>query len=191
MIPHHTLNRIVTSIPQRSVDLPGTVRDNLFPWDMDAENPAPTQPSSDDETYKLLNKLDLRGYIQGHGGLDAPVEDMHFTPAQRQLMAIATGCIHHYTHHTKIVLIDESTELLTPQMDNKAHRVIATVFRDCTKFFFAHRQDILRALDAHMNLGDIGDPVDFHKNLDRPPAYATAAECAEARDYDEEDSYDS
>lgn len=147
---------------------------------------------TDEEILTLLGELDLREHILARGGLDADVEDMHFTPGQRQLMAIATGCFHHFTHDTKIVLIDESTEVLDAKMDNQAHRLIARVFIGCTKFFFAHRRDILGAMDVFMNLGEMKREFEFSVSISRPPAYATAAEYAEAEDrqpFDDEDIY--
>lgn len=148
---------------------------------------------TDEQIYQLLDDLNLRDYILTHGGLDADVKDMHYSSGQRQLMAIATACFHHFSHNTKIVLIDESTELLDARLDNQAHRVIANVFKTCTKLFFAHRRDILAALDANADLGDIGEDFRYRRNMFKPPAYATAAEYAEARDHqssDDEDIYD-
>ena len=193
-IPHRILGRIFTSISQRPVDLPGTVRDNLFPWDMATEDNALRSLFTDEQILEVLRELDLQDHIEAHGGLDAAVEVMHFTPGLRQLMAIATACFHHMAHGSKIILIDEATEILDPVMDNKAHRVIARAFNGCTKLFFAHRRDILGAMDAYMDLGDIGEVYRFRRNIFRPPAYATAAEYAEAHDYqpfDDEDIYDS
>ena len=138
-VPKKLLRSRITTIPQHPTKLPGTIRDNLLPWDL----PKAEKSIPDPEILLVLSELGLREYIDDAGGLDAEAEGVELSKGQKQLLAIARAILHHRVHATRIVLMDEVTSSLNPEAGTQILEVLNRSFRGCTTFIVAHRTQTL------------------------------------------------
>lgn len=146
-IPRERRQNLITVIMQQPAKLPGTLRNNLLPWEISIDEHA-VSAHADEELYDLLEQLGLRTHVEFNGGLDILAEDMNFSFGQRQLVSIAMAILHNRSFRTKIVLLDEVTSAMDSQLDDKVHAIMKTAFEGSTIFVVAHRTDLLYYVDT-------------------------------------------
>lgn len=148
-IPRHQLRTRLTTLPQDSIEILGSVRDNLLPFDQDDESESSEDgqdtektTSKKDRTAELetvLAKVHLLDVITKKGGLDVAAKDLHLSSGQHQLFNLARAILHKHDTGSKIVLMDE----VTSSMDFETDRIIQTLldseFGDCTRIVISHR----------------------------------------------------
>lgn len=142
-IPKRQLRSRITTIPQYPVKLPGTIRDNILPWDLpNAEKSVP-----DNEILSILSDLGAKDYIEAHGGLDAEAVDVELPHGQKQIVAMTRAILHQRVHKTKIVLMDEVTSALEDGAGQRALVVLHQAFKDCTTFIVTHKTQTLQEVN--------------------------------------------
>lgn len=146
-IPRERRENLITVITQQPAKLPGTLRNNLLPWEISIDEHA-ASTHADEDLYALLEQLGLRTHVEFNGGLDTLADDMNFSFGQRQLVSIAMAILHNRSFQTKIVLLDEVTSSLDSEMDDKVHGIMQTAFEGSTIFVVAHRTDLLYYVDT-------------------------------------------
>lgn len=151
-IPKQILrSKYITTVSQDSIDFDESVKYNLCPWTMSKSQAAEGNPNNL-ALACLLSELGLWDVIGGEKGLDVKVSALGLSPGQKQLFAIARGCMQHMTFDGNIVLMDEVTSNLDQDTQDNVIRVLKEVFEDATVFMVAHRTETLQGVDLIMTV---------------------------------------
>lgn len=149
-IPRDTLRSRITSITQFGLELKGSVRLNMDPFDPFLR---PSTFFLEDEMLKgILRRVALWDFVEEHGGLDADFAEMNFSYEQNQLFQLARAILHKQAMRTKIVLIDEGTTGTDLETETLIHQVIREVFNDCTILIVSHRMSLFDEADVILRL---------------------------------------
>jgi ATP-binding cassette, subfamily C (CFTR/MRP), member 1 len=114
-------------IPQDPVIFDGSIRRNLDP----------SETTSDDDLWSVLQRVHLRDAVTSMGGLDAPLaeEGSNMSAGQRQLLCIGRALL----RKAKILLLDEASSSIDMETDYLLQQTIRREFADCTVLTIAHR----------------------------------------------------
>lgn len=148
-IPRAVLRSRITSISQDLINLPCSVRDNLSPRDM---NKAPEDCPSDECMFQALAKVGLESHVKAHGGLDGLLGDASLSQGQKQLLALARALIQVSRTKSKIVFVDEATNEIDVECEEKMQTVINDAFQDCTVLTVAHRLHTMNAAGIRLEM---------------------------------------
>ncbi len=129
-ISHSVLRSQIASISQNLVSLPCSVRDDLTPHDM---NEARDARLSDECIFDVLVKVGRESHIKAHNGLDGLLGDADLSQGQRQLLALARALIQAGRTKSKTVLVDEATNEVDVECEEKMQSVMDAAFQDCTE----------------------------------------------------------
>lgn len=144
--PRDMVRSKVTVIPQEPVLFPGTIRDNI----------AAFKALDDDRALRALEKVELRGHVMAHGGLDAKMENLPLSAGQRQLICLARAIV----KQQNILLLDEVTSRVDDTTDRLMQQVIRQEFPGCTIVAVAHRAHTLLDFDRIAVIDD-GKVVEY------------------------------
>ncbi|KAJ1870798.1 Canalicular multispecific organic anion transporter 2 [Coemansia sp. RSA 990] len=117
-IPPSTLSKYLSVVPQSSYTLPGTVRDNLDPFNNHTV----------DELRRSLSMVNL------FTNLDTVVDDWSW--GQKQLLGISRALLQ---RDASILILDEATSALDCRQSQLVNRAIRSRCRDRTVITVAHR----------------------------------------------------
>lgn len=146
----HLRSRI-TVIAQDPVELQGTVRCNLVPFDP-AEASSQSALVGDAVMHETLSQVGLRDLVSANGGLEADFSTLGLSQGQRQLFCLARAVLHHRVLGTKIVLVDEATSNVDIDTDREMQVVMKTAFSECTVITVAHRLETIQDVDVVLEL---------------------------------------
>ena len=134
-IPRDPLARQLSSVDQRIVLFPGTVRNNLTLWDPSVPDAALERAIRDAELIDVLRRRP--------GYLDAAVGEhgSNFSGGQRQRLELARALV----NDPAILLLDEATSALDPATERAV--VDNLERRGCTLLIAAHRLSTVRDAD--------------------------------------------
>lgn len=142
-LPRDILRSRITTLTQSGLELKGTVRLNLNPFD-----PA-LRPRefllTDDMLIGILRRVDLWERIEAHGGLDAPFHRMKFSNGHKKLFHLARAMLHKQMMRTRIILIDEGAP--NAEIEDHMRQVMREVFAGCTILMVSHRPSLFREAD--------------------------------------------
>ncbi len=144
-VPREALRSRITTLTQDGVEVEQSVRFNMYPFNGH-------KPPSDEAILDLLNQVGLREYVQSHGGIDAEMTSMKFSPGQKQLFFVARGILHHQNVGSKIVMMDEATSSMDYGVDKEIQKLIDEHLKDCTIVLIAHRLHSLDNADVVVEL---------------------------------------
>lgn len=148
----HLRSRI-TVIAQDPVELQGSVRCNLVPWDpAEAEELSPGALVGDAVMNETLSQVGLRDLVSANGGLEADFSTLGLSQGQRQLFCLARAVLHHKVMRTKIVLVDEATSNMDMDTDREMQVVMTAAFSECTVMTVAHRLETIQNVDVVLEL---------------------------------------
>lgn len=172
-IPLHTLRKRVTAIPQDTLTLPGTIRQNLMPWLLNEENPTEAHQVASPTVRKVLADTMVGGLIGNAGGIDTSMEEFGMSAGEKQLFNVARSILLQKWYEARVVLMDEVSSNLDPEADDRLQWAIGEAFRGLTTCSIAHRTETLERVKAIYTLdectvslaGEDGDPSDA---FDRP-----------------------
>lgn len=142
-VPRQQLRTSIATISQDSLDLPGSVRDNLLPNTKDFS----AIETTDNYLKETLEKVELWDHIIAKGGLDKPLVDMSFSQGQKQLFAIARSIVYQSVTGSKIVMVDEATSNIDRATDVRVQKVMKEAFQHCTVLTIAHRVQTIKDVD--------------------------------------------
>ena len=147
----HLRSRI-TVIAQDPVELQGTVRCNLVPFDR-ARAPSENAAAVGDVIMQeTLSQVGLWDHISANGGLEADFSTLGLSQGQRQLFCLARAVLHHRIMGTKIVLVDEATSNVDTDTDREMQAVMTAAFSECTVITVAHRLETIQDVDVVLEL---------------------------------------
>ncbi|KAJ6788184.1 hypothetical protein PWT90_06047 [Aphanocladium album] len=164
-VPRHILRSRITTLTQEGVELKGTVRFNMFPFD------APTP--ADDHIIAALEGVGLWAHIEKHGGLDADIVNARLSHGHKQLLFIARAILHQEIMDTKIVLVDEATSSLDAEMDEHIQAIMDESFADCTVLNISHRRGTSDKIDLSIGLST-GEVVEVLRRSSRSGVWVPA-----------------
>ena len=135
-VPRDILRSRITTISQELMELPCSVRDNLVPREiaMAAEDRIDNAKLLD-----VLAKVGLRKLIEKRGGLDAALCDIGLSAGEQQLFALARALVHHDQTKSKVIFVDEATNYVDYECEEKLQDITTEAFQDCTVLTIAHR----------------------------------------------------
>ncbi|CEJ92652.1 hypothetical protein VHEMI08288 [[Torrubiella] hemipterigena] len=145
-IPLDILRRRITTITQSSIELPGSVRANLYPY------PDSATELDDKVIIDVLEFLGIWDYVDANGGLDADIAHLKLSTGQRQLINIARAFLHHKQNKSRIALMDEVTTSLDEATAKRVLEAIEDTFEDCTILMVEHRESALEHMDLSLEL---------------------------------------
>ncbi|XWW93222.1 hypothetical protein V2A60_001154 [Cordyceps javanica] len=164
-VPHNVLRSRITTLTQDGVELKGTVRFNMFPFD--APMPA------DDHIVAALEGVGLWAHIEKHGGLDADIVNVRLSHGHKQLLFIARAILHREIMDTKIVLVDEATSSLDAEMDQQIQDLMDESFADCTVVHISHGRESYDGIDLSIGLST-GEVVEVLRRSSRSGQWVPA-----------------
>ncbi|KAF9973525.1 hypothetical protein BGZ73_003215 [Actinomortierella ambigua] len=136
-------------IPQDPVLFSGTIRTNLDPF----------QKHSDQALWDVLERSNLKAYVQGsQGGLDSQVAEYgeNLSVGQRQLLCLARAML----TNARILIMDEATANVDVQSDVLIQQAMRKEFHDRTILTIAHRLNTVIDFNRILVL-DHGDIKEF------------------------------
>lgn len=151
-IPRNDLRRQIVTISQSQVELDGTIRDNLLPFDKDwvtdttvaastAEKDAKSAADRDAIVRETLEKLGIWTGLEAKKGLDTLMTEAGLSHGEKQLLCIARGVIRRRVHGGNLVLMDEATGGVDRWRDQAVREIMDEHFQGCTFVIVAHRPD--------------------------------------------------
>lgn len=167
--PRNQLRARIVTLSQDQVELDGTIRDNLFPFDKTWGKEAVVELDEkgreeaewkDSIARDTLVRLRIWNQIQGQGGLDAPLTDAGYSHGEMQLLCIARAVVRRRLTGSKLLLVDEATGSLDRRRDHTVREVMKEYFQGCTIIIIAHRDESIADsnVTAHMENGRMGKP---------------------------------
>lgn len=142
-IPRQLLRSRITVMTQDGLELLGSVRFNMDPFD-----PA-LRPRAfiltDAMLTGILQRVGLWDHIERCGGLDARFSAMGFSYGQKKLFQLARAMLHKQIMRTKIIIIDEGA----PNDEVEAHmrQVMQEAFTGCTILMVSHHPTLFERAD--------------------------------------------
>lgn len=148
-IPRSQLRSRITSVPQDSLEITGSVWNNLFPFgtEQTSGNAIPEQ-----KVQALLDEIGLWDYIKAQGGFQTPIAEMLFSAGQKQQFNVIRAILHHMQFETKIVLMDEVTSSVDHLANERIQRMLETAFRGSTWLIISHDTRAVANCDVVLNM---------------------------------------
>lgn len=132
-----------TMIGHNSWIFKGTVRDNLM---MGNPNAAET------EMFEVLDKVNLRAFLEEQNGLDTMVESnaSNFSGGQKQRLALARALL----HDTPVYIFDEATSNIDADSEEAIMTAVKQIAKEKTVILISHRLANVTDSDAIYMLKD-------------------------------------
>ncbi|CEJ83038.1 hypothetical protein VHEMI03070 [[Torrubiella] hemipterigena] len=146
-VDNELLRARITAIPQDSIEIPGTLRFNICPFEYRAK-------VEDSLMISILTRMGIWEYLSERGGLDAEIKGLKLSPGQRQMVCITRGIVHHLQTRSKVVLMDEISSQLDYETDKTVQEVLEAEFKDCTMLTIAHRTETLKDVDMLIEMAE-------------------------------------
>ncbi|KAJ2977796.1 hypothetical protein NQ176_g4174 [Zarea fungicola] len=160
--PDQLRSRIIT-ISQELVELDGSIRDNMIPyntsWDNNAkrtwsEKEGEEAERTDQVIRETLVQLRIWDQAKHKGGLEAPLDEVGYSHGDLQLLCIARAVVRRRLSGSRLVLIDEATASVDDARDRIVREMMRDYFRDCTKIVVAHRTETIADSNVTITMSD-------------------------------------
>ncbi|KAH6996315.1 P-loop containing nucleoside triphosphate hydrolase protein [Ilyonectria sp. MPI-CAGE-AT-0026] len=153
-LPRETIRTRFIAITQDQFVLPGTVGQNIDPFDT-CSLPA---------IVEALRLVGLWDTIEKRGGVEAPFEEDMLSHGQRQLFFLARAVLRKAVG--MVVLLDEATSSVDQKTEEVVKLVIETQFREHTVISIAHRLDTILDFDRVVvmekgHIVEVGKPTEL------------------------------
>ena len=167
-VSHEFLRERLVSISQEGIELDGSLRKNLDPYDA----PDLSHRLHDETLIDVLERACLWKSIESRGFcLNTPLQDLKLSTGQLQLLAVALAMLRREYNSSRIMLIDEAICNVDDETAKKVQAAMAASFTNCTVITIAHRLETVEdcGLVIKMDAGKIS------RTLDRRQAHGTAS----------------
>jgi ABC-type multidrug transport system fused ATPase/permease subunit len=94
-VPSNRLRSALNAIPQEPYFFSGTIKDNADP----------NGTKNEEDIWKAIEAVHLKGVIEGKGGLEAEMKDDTLSHGEKQLFCLARAIL----KNCKVVVLDEAT----------------------------------------------------------------------------------
>ncbi|KAG0653052.1 abc multidrug transporter B [Hyphodiscus hymeniophilus] len=145
-IPRTTIRERLITVPQHSIQIPGSIRLNIDPFGQ----------RSDEDIISALTKVQLWSVMTDRGGLDAELQLDWLSKGQQQQLGLARAIL----RNSAVVLLDEVTSNIDANTARILKDVIKEEFKDSTVIIVAHRPETILDADVVAVL-DSGTLVEF------------------------------
>ncbi|KAJ0300193.1 hypothetical protein COL516b_008544 [Colletotrichum fioriniae] len=146
-VPVTRLRESLVALPQDSLFLPGTVRQNLDPFE---------SRNDDADIWDALKKTGLKALFEDKGGLEANLNTDWLSAGQKQLFCMARAIL----RASHVLLLDEATSSLDQATEQIVQDLIGSEFQGWTIIVIAHRLRAVIDFDKVVTLQD-GKVVEF------------------------------
>ncbi|OAA71005.1 ATPase, AAA+ type, core [Akanthomyces lecanii RCEF 1005] len=146
-VPRHILRSRIISISQEQVELDGTIRSNLLPYE-------PTVPDGETEADRVASVADIDAYlqeflshigiwteIQDKGGLYTTLGSAGLSKVMIKTLCFARAVLRYHRSEGRLVLLDEATNGLDPEQDTAVQKSIWRFFEGCSIVQIAHLKE--------------------------------------------------
>lgn len=151
-IPVDDLRARITTVSQENLDLGGSIRNSLLPFDLIKAEEDRDIEAEDTEIHSVLERLNIWEAISKQGGLDAQMDKVGLSHGQMQLLSIARAILHQKRVQGKLVLMDEATSHVDMKSDANAQKFFKETFAGCTIVMIAHRLETIEDADIFIDL---------------------------------------
>ncbi|RCI13536.1 hypothetical protein L249_5547 [Ophiocordyceps polyrhachis-furcata BCC 54312] len=157
-VSRQALRLRLTVIPQDTVELPGTVRQNLGLYGGSEEC---GEDGEDEAMRHALSRVGLWETVSRRGGLDGDLGDVGLSTGQKQLFCLARALVSKAKGSVKggIVLLDEPTSSVDDKTDIGMQRIVDEEFAGFTIVTVSHRPEAAREADmmVHISGGRVAE----------------------------------
>lgn len=177
-IPHEFLRSRITTIAQDGVELAGSLRLNVDPYD----DPDSTHRLSDETLIDLLKDVGLWDRLKAVGNLDTEISRFKLSGGEKQLLGIARAILRKQYNSSRIVLMDEATSKMDAETDRRVQKVMEKAFEHSTVITVAHRLHAVENSDVIIEIqsGKIVKSLDrSHRRRQRANRVGTGDETIE------------
>lgn len=136
----------ITTIPQDTFTLSGSVRFNLDP----------TLKIPEDTLWQSLTQVSLSSVVRDGGGLNVKMSELRLSHGQRQLFSLGRALL----RKSKILILDEATANIDKDTEATVMRILKEEFKESTVLAVAHRLDTIVDYDRILVL-DKGQILEF------------------------------
>jgi ABC-type multidrug transport system fused ATPase/permease subunit len=156
-LPRSVLRERLTAIPQETLTIPGSMRENIDPLQM----------SNVDDINSALEKVGLASLVADRGGIETDMGDIGLSQGELQLFAVARALL----RPSKVLVVDEMTSSMDHSSEKKVLDLVRTEFEGSTVLAVAHRLstivnfDMIVVLDAG-RLVESGNPQELLQKPD-------------------------
>lgn len=160
--PDEVRFRIVT-ISQELVELDGTIRDNLLPYDkcwdltkvvkMTAAEKREAE-RKDRIAIETLLRLGIWEKLRPMGGLSCLFEKANYSFGEKQLFCIARAVVRKRLTGSKLILVDEATASIDSWRDQTVREMMLEYFSGCTLIVVAHREETIADSNHTVHMAD-------------------------------------
>ncbi|KAM0665743.1 hypothetical protein ACQRIU_006004 [Beauveria bassiana] len=170
--PRDELRSRIVTISQDQVELDGTVRDNLLPFDTRWDDKAVT-PDEEDKAEAALKdriaretlvRLRIWDKVESKGGLTSMLEDVGYSHGEMQLLCIARAVVRRRLTGSNLLLVDEATGGVDRWRDQIVREMMKEYFRGCTIIVIAHREESIADSNVTVEManGEMKTPRVFY-----------------------------
>lgn len=163
--PDQLRSRIIT-ISQELVELDGSIRDNMIPYNTSWDNrvngtmgekEAEEARRTDEIIRETMVRLLIWDQAICKGGLDAPLDTIGYSHGELQLLCIARAVVRRRLSGSSLLLVDEATASVDDARDQIVREMMREYFRGCTIIVVAHREGTIADSNVtlHMSGGRI------------------------------------
>ncbi|KAM3442495.1 hypothetical protein MY4824_001089 [Beauveria thailandica] len=170
--PRDELRARIVTISQDQVELDGTVRENLLPFDTrwDDEAVTPDEEDKADAALKdriareTLVRLRIWDKVESKGGLTSMLEDVGYSHGEMQLLCIARAVVRRRLTGSNLLLVDEATGGVDRWRDQIVREMMKEYFRGCTIIVVAHREESIADSNVTVEManGEMKTPRVFY-----------------------------
>jgi ATP-binding cassette subfamily C (CFTR/MRP) protein 1 len=156
-ISRSELRERLTAIPQETLIIPGSTRENMDPL----------QKRTVDDIISALGKVGLAPLVADRGGIETNIAELSLSQGELQLFAVARALL----RPSKILVVDEMTSSMDSLSEKRILDLVQSEFEGSTVLAVAHRLativnfDMIVVLDAG-RLVESGQPHELLQNPD-------------------------
>ncbi|KAG9201711.1 hypothetical protein G6514_005520 [Epicoccum nigrum] len=156
-LPRSILRERLTAIPQETLDIPGSVQENMDPL----------QERNVSDIESALKKVGLASLVADRGGISTNMADIGLSQGELQLFAVARALL----RASKILVVDEMTSSMDSLLEKTILDIVRTEFKGSTILAVAHRLatiidfDMIMVFDAG-RLVESGHPRELLQKYD-------------------------